>query len=157
MFENKISLGIFSGILANTLANIFSLILYFTGIKEYFLWTLATSIFVSRDKINNLGAIILGIVADSIIAIWLGILLVYILYIIGTNRGYLKGLIYGGLWWIILYGGVTGLHISRLEINSIDSNLAYLAEHLIFGILLAWFNLKFGKKVFKDRFRTDWS
>jgi hypothetical protein len=148
-FENKIPLGVFSGVVSNLIRNIFSSIFYYLGYKEYTIWQFASSAILPQSEFEKITALFLGLFNDFAIASILGIITVYFIYFTGTDNYILKGFIIGATAWMLIFIPVTQLNISRIKPESITSNIIYLLNHLLLGILLSIIIIKLGKKALK--------
>lgn len=148
-FKNKIPLGVFAGVVSNLIRNILGLILYFLEYKEHTIWELATSAILPETEMQKISALIIGIFNDFAIASILGIITVYFIYFTGKENFILKGFIIGSAAWMLIFIPVTQLEISRIQPESITSNLFFLFSHLLLGVLISTFIIKFAGTAFK--------
>lgn len=148
-FENKIPLGVFAGVISNLLKNMGGLLLYHLDYKEHTIWEFASSALVPETKLEQTSALIIGIFNDFAIASMLGIITVYFIYLTGKNNFILKGFIIGSAAWMLIFIPVTQLKISRIQPESINSNIIYLLSHLLLGILTSIIIVQLGTDVLK--------
>ncbi|MBM7557397.1 hypothetical protein [Halanaerobacter jeridensis] len=148
-FENKIPLGVFAGVSSNLIRNVFGFILYYFDYKEHTIWEFATSAVVAKNKTGEISALIIGAFNDFAIASIVGIITVYFIYFTGKDNFILKGFIVGSAAWMLIFIPVTQLEISRIQPESISSNIIYLLGHLFLGILTSIIIVQLGKKALK--------
>ena len=148
-FENKIPLGVFAGTISNVIRNTIGLILYYLDYKKHTIWELATSAILPKSEMEKLPALTIGIFNDFAIASILGIITVYFIYFTGKDNFILKGFILGSAAWMLIFIPVTQLEISRIQPETLSSNLLFLLSHLLLGVLTSIIVIKFGEKALK--------
>lgn len=146
-FDDKITLGIFVGVISNIIRNIVGFICYYLGIQEYHIWQFATSAYLDIAKTKSLG-IIIGMITDYIIATIIGVASVYFLLFVSFKNYILKGLFIGGAAWTFIFTIVIRTKISSINPNSAIGILYFIFNHMLLGILIVIFLKKFGKNVY---------
>jgi hypothetical protein len=80
---------------------------------------------------------IIGFLASMALAVFLGIAFVYLIDWTGARFIKSKGVLFGLIIWLIIYGGIrAGLHISFLQDYNPTHTLIQLLIHLVFGYIL---------------------
>ena len=139
--KNKFLLGAVAGIAANIIINILDYILYFFNFSEYLALHIAASIYFPIGELKTIEAVIFGLVLDYILAIILGIATVYFLHYTGTDLFIVKGIAIGTISTLL----VDGLLLEVVE-DTVDAfDPEHLTHHLLLGVLIAWFCIKFGQ------------
>ena len=146
--KDKITLGVFTGILANVIRNIIGSISYFIGLQDYHIWQFAASAYLEIEEAKSLRGIIVGSFTDYMIAALLGVIAVYFLLFVGLKNFIVKGLFIGGIAWLFVFTIAVRTGISRLNPNSFHGSLSFLFNHLLLGVLIVLFIKKYGKNVF---------
>ena len=148
-FDDKITLGVFAGLIGNTVKIIFEFFIYrFDRTIEPLSHLATTSVFPegTHDKISHL---IIGIYADYTIASILGILIVYLLLYTGTKHFILKGIVVSSFAWLIIYIPVRNFGIVEIISTTFRGNLVHLISHILIGIILSLVIIIFGKNIIK--------
>ncbi|MEW6622537.1 MAG: hypothetical protein AB1420_05315 [Bacillota bacterium] len=144
-FDDKVTLGVFAGIISNTVKNILENIACWIDHTIHPLWHLATTFVLPLENHDKIPNIIIGIYADYTIASILGIIIVFFIYYTSTKQYVLKGLIIGSAAWLLIYIPATQFNISKIDPNTVSANIVYILSHLLLGIIAAWVIARYGK------------
>lgn len=68
----------------------------------------------------------------------LGVVIVYLFRIMGNDYPVFKGLLFGGVSYIFLYGVAMALNFTRVSLLTPLPNLVLLVPHVVFGATTAW-------------------
>lgn len=142
--KDKITLGAAAGILANLITSIIDIVLYKLNINKFIHFHIAASAYFPVRDVNTLPALIIGGISDFTVAAVFGVIIVYILFLTGTDYFYVKGLMVSLLYWLLLYGMILRLNIARIDPTDPGTNLVHLATHIILGLLISWIVTKHG-------------
>ena len=138
MFKDAILVGTIAGLATNLLKNSLAWIWCRLHLLDYFTSDFAASLFIKPNAIQTLSGQIIGLAADFIVSAILGISFVYLIKYSGQRFLLIKGLVYGAVVWLLLYGGVRSLPMVRLhDYNPLHIVIA-LINHLIFGLILSF-------------------
>ncbi|WP_408956553.1 hypothetical protein [Natroniella sp. ANB-PHB2] len=149
-FKDKYSLGIIVSIFANFIRNIFTYICYYFNISQYLARQIAAATFLPQTKVNSFLGIIIGTFADYGVAISLGVIIIYLLYLTGTAYPLLKGISMGLLYWLLLFGMMLRFGLSEINPTDLNTNIVFLINHILLGVLIAWLANMYGKKILKN-------
>ena len=147
--KDKYSLGIIIGLTANIIRNIFNYIVYQLNFTQYLPRQIAAATFIPLAKIDSLIGIIIGFCADYGIAIFFSLSIVYLLDITGDDFAILKGLSIGLLYWLLLFGLLLRFGLSRINPSDLGTNLIFLFNHLLLGIIVAVMVVRYKAKYFR--------
>lgn len=145
--KDKLFLGFIAGITGNLITNIVNYTTYFLKMSNYTKWHMAASLFFPKSQIKTLPALIIGITTDYTIAIFMGVLLTYILITTGFDFSLIKGISLGLLFWVLGVGIIVTNVIGLTTLIGSSTQLVLLIDHILLGILIAWFVGKFSAKV----------
>ena len=151
-FQDKITLGVFAGVIANIIRNTIGFITYFSGIKEYHIWHFAASAYLTKEEVNTFWGMLLGMFTDYAIACFLGIFTVYFLLMVGIKNYILKGIIVGTGAWLLIFTLVVRFEISKIAPITPLESIVFFFNHLLIGILIVIIINKYGKNLIKNYF-----
>ena len=146
--EDKITFGIFIGVLANIIRNIVGTFSYLIGIQDYYIWQFAASAYLTVEEAKSISGLIVGSFTDYMIAAFIGVMAVYLLLYVGFKNLILKGLFIGGVAWMFIFTIAVRTGISRIDPNSVWGSISFMFNHLLLGVLIVLFAKLFGTKVF---------
>ncbi|MCK8827734.1 hypothetical protein MWH25_08250 [Natroniella acetigena] len=148
--KDKLTFGAAAGMIANIFKNIFVFGLYFFNIIQYTTWHMASSSYISKDRINTLGSLIPGAVTDYFMASIMGIIIMYLLYFTGKEHYIFKGVMVGLFYWVAIYGIVMSLETTYINPDDLITTLSQIAAHLIIGSLTAFIIVKYGSGLLEE-------
>lgn len=108
------------------------------GWTRYNFGQIAAGYFVKEEVVSNSIAVVTGYIADYILAMLLGVVIVYVFRIMGRDYAVFKGLLFGGISYIFLYGVAMALNFTRVSLLTPLPNLVLLVPHVVFGATAAW-------------------
>jgi len=146
--EDKITLGIFIGILANIIRNIVGTFSYLIGIQGYHIWQFAASAYLPVEEAKSIYGLIVGSFSDYMIAALIGVFSVYLLLYVGFENYILKGFFIGGTAWLLIFTIIVSTGISKINPNSVGGSISFLFNHLLLGVLIVVILKKYGEVVF---------
>lgn len=142
--EDSIQLGMIAGVLCNLPKVILMGIFQQMGLVRYNFAQMTAGIFIKQDGLSNSFALATGHIADFAVASSLGILLVYIMKLTGQDYPISKGLLYGIIIHIMVFGLAKTLNITSVELVEPVANFVVLLPNISFGILAALFIYRYG-------------
>ncbi|MCK8817446.1 hypothetical protein MWH28_08750 [Natroniella sulfidigena] len=148
--KDKLTFGAVAGMIANIFKNAFIFGLYFFDVIKYTTWHMASSSYISKDRINTLGSLIPGAVTDYFMASIMGIIIMYLLYFTGKENYIFKGVMVGLFYWVAIYGIVMSLEITYINPDDLITNLSQIVAHLIIGSLTAFIIVKYGSGLLEE-------
>ncbi len=148
MIKDKFILATLAAIIANILGIILNYCSYLLNINEYLLWKIAASAFVPLNKIDAPPAIFIGLVADFIVAISLGIFILIILNLTGVDYAIVKGILSGLFFWLMLFAILFNAGIVKLIPQDPASYVGHIIDHSIRGSVIGWILQSYGKQFF---------
>lgn len=148
--KDKYFLGVIASILANIPINILDYIFYTLDINQYHMWQIAASAYFRIQDVNTVPALIVGAISDYSTAIIMGVAIVYLLSITGTDYFWAKGLSLGLTGWLFAFGIILRMKIGRIDPIDAGTNLFHVAEHMLLGILIAWIVTKYGQEALTE-------
>ena len=146
-FNDKITLGVFAGIISNIIRNIVGFITYYMRINQYHIWHFAASAYLSQEEIKSFYGMILGMLIDYGMACFLGIFTVYFLSYEGTKNYILKGIVIGTGAWLLVFTLVVRFEISKIAPETVSGCFSFFFNHVFIGILLVIFTKRYGKNI----------
>lgn len=149
--KDKFFLGAVAGVIVNIPLNILDYILYKLNISQYHIWHIAASVYFPKSQVITLPALIVGMLTHFILVAILGIAILYLLYYTGTDYYWAKGLAFSMIAWLFIFGIVLQMKISRINPVDFGTNLTHIGAHIIFGILVAWVIVTYGKEALETK------
>lgn len=146
-FSDSIQLGMITGVLCNLPKVILMSIFKQVDLVRYNFAQMTAGIFIKQDGLSNPFALATGHIADFAVASSLGIILVYIMKLTGKDYPISKGLLYGIIIHIIVFGVAKTLGITSVELVEPVANFVVLLPNISFGILAALFIYRYGNLV----------
>lgn len=131
---------VYSGTIAGTLGALVklavNLLLCVASIaKTTTLHLSAAALLPKGVALNTAGSLMTGVAVCWLVSALSGIIGVYILRLTGRDFLWLKGIIYGGLIWVVGYGYLATLVVpERLLRPDLATSVAMLTAHLAFGL-----------------------
>ncbi len=147
MKPDSVIIGGMAGFIGTIIKEILDFLNVLIGWSKYLYWHLAASVFVQPTAVNHPGALILGALGDLITGAMFGVILLYTIKLTGKDYLYIKGLAFGWLIWLGVFGLMMNIEIVRITPTDIGSNLCAFVEHSVFGISAAWFIGRYGKEL----------
>ena len=95
------------------------------------------------DKPVSLAA---GFITDYIVAAFLGTIMYYLLRKTGAEYAELKGLFFGGLLYVVVFGTFMSLNLTRASLLTPLPNLLMFFPHAVYGIITCWILKKYGTR-----------
>lgn len=130
--KDRILLGIFSGLIGSVPGRLLNAVEYDLGLTDSTYGQMAAHQFISKNKINTPDGVLLGSVANELIALSTGIAITYTLSATGRDHALIKGMGVGSFYWFLLYG--LSSQLGKTPKSKKPLSLLYsLVDHLIFG------------------------
>lgn len=139
MLENKMMVGILVGLLADAVKLTFNYISFRLNFTSVVFWQLIAALFLDGEDVFTPMGLLIGATADIIVASFLGVVFIYIIYFTGKENLWIKGLGFAMLGWVSMLGVI--LH--QLIKNTIPPDpagiLVTIGAHFLYGLALAAF------------------
>ncbi|MFZ7102244.1 MAG: hypothetical protein ACOWWO_06200 [Peptococcaceae bacterium] len=153
--QDRITLGITAGLLANMIKQSLSYILKKTGLVEITAPDKAGAMFVSKKTTQKPHGTLVGIIADFCIACELGIALTYYISATGKDNYLLKGLSMGSMCWAAMYGLLSRLGGTGFNLIKPRDSISGFITHGVFGLAAAKLIVSLGEgSLFKPHYQT---
>lgn len=154
--EDRLTLGIVTGLIASVLGRLLNALQYKAKLSNSKYGQMAAGLFISKNKINTKEGKLLGSIGNHILTVTMGTIVTYTLSSTGRDKGILKGIAIGSLYWLVLYGFAPQLGITTKAKKPLTPLLSFV-DHLIFGCLSAIVVSKLGDdSLFPDNeIKTD--
>ncbi|RPF42829.1 hypothetical protein EDD75_1941 [Thermodesulfitimonas autotrophica] len=133
---------VYTGVVAGTAGGLsklaVNLLLYWAGAaKTTSLHFAAAALLPPNVPLNTLPALLVGFAVDWLTAVLGGLAGVYFLRATGWDFLYLKGIVFGGLLWLVGYGFLAQMVVpERLLRPDVGTSATLLVGHLVFGLVL---------------------
>ncbi len=136
---DKIIFGSLAGIISGILMGIANSVTNVLNISNYYAIEVAVGIFSRGLYSPSISWLIVCWIAHLTIAMAYGVILCYIFYNTGKDYGLVKGLLYGGIVWLLNLGIIAPIIGYRViqDLSSVDLLFSFVL-HLFFGIIAAW-------------------
>jgi len=131
---------VYAGTIAGTIGGLvklaLNLVLYVLGAaKTTSLHFAAAALLPKGTALNKPSSLMVGLAVDWLVAVALGISVVYIVRLTGRDFLWLKGVIYGGLIWVVGYGYLAALVVPAWLLRPDPAtSVSVLAAHLAYGL-----------------------
>lgn len=139
MIKDKILIGASIGILADAMKLIANYILFSLGYTKVVFWQIVAALFLHKEHLYDKYAYFIGAVADAAFTSLLGVIFVYTIYFFGARNLWLKGVGFGLVVWVIVFG----ILVSRIAGEKLPQDpisvIVTMVAHLVFGLALAFF------------------
>jgi len=139
LFKDKILIGAIIGILADVLKLITNYTLYSFGFTKVVFWQIVASRFIEKEYLNHKLTYLIGAAADITVTSVLGIVFVYFVCLVGSKNLWIKGVGFGLVVWVSIFGIVMGQTLEDKLPHNPTSVVVTLIAHIIFGLALAFF------------------
>ncbi|KJS87823.1 MAG: hypothetical protein JM58_02970 [Peptococcaceae bacterium BICA1-8] len=142
MLRDRILAGTIAGMIATIFKTIPNIILWKMGIVQHSYLHLAAAALISPQDVNTPLGLIIGVAVDIITGGTLGLLIIYLFKITGRDYWWYKGLIIGNAIWLWGLGVTINFGASKMVPLDPVFRLTSLAEHQIFGLVVAYLIIK---------------
>lgn len=141
--KDRIIHGMITGIIAGTPDTIINALEHRAGLTDLTYSQLGANVFVPKSKINNKKALVPGLLANYTVISATGILFTYILSATGRDKAVIKGICFGILSWLAIYGIGVKVGLTVGSKKPLASLLSFV-DHALFGSLLGLIAPKIG-------------
>lgn len=138
MRHDSIVTGALAGLLGNLAKEAVVWPLHLLGWVRYTFVHIAAGYYVDAKMIDNPVSLAAGFITDFTIAAFFGVVLLYVLKFTGKDYAILKGVGFGLFTYIIFYGLLMALDVTRASLLTPLPNLLLFIPHVIFGGLAAY-------------------
>lgn len=145
IIKDKVISGVIVGLLADTVKLFINYILYLFKLTPVVFWQIAATRFLDKEDIYKPIAYFIGGVADITVSALLGIVFVYMIYIVGSKYLLLKGIGFGLLVWVSIFGTLLGESVKGKIPQEPAGIIVTIIAHFFFGVSLAFFTRRFLK------------
>lgn len=146
MLKDNIILGSLVGLLADIFKLVANYIMYQFNLTSVVFWQITATRFLAKEDLYQLLAYIIGAIADLTISALLGVIFVYILYFTGKKYSWVKGVGFGLLVWVNLFGTLLGESVMQKIPQKPMNILVTIIAHFVYGLALAYFARLFLKE-----------
>ena len=141
--KDRIIHGMITGILAGTPDTIINALEHRAGLNDLTYSQMGANLFLPKDKIHNKKAHSLGLLANYTVLGASGVLFSYLLSATGRDRAVMKGISYGIISWLAVYGLGARIGLTVGTKKPLAPLLSFV-DHAIFGCLLGLIAPKIG-------------
>ena len=145
MFKDKIIIGAVIGLLADALKLITNYIFFVLGFSKVVFWQVVATRFIQKEYLYHKLAYLIGAIADITVTALLGIVFVYVIYLFGSKNLWTKGVGFGLVVWVSLFGTLLGQTVEDKLPQDPTSVVVTLISHIVFGLALAIFTKVLGQ------------
>lgn len=135
--NDRTMLGAVAGLAGNVAKNAVGLVLQDMKLMELGAPTRAAGMFIAPHKVGTPKGRAVGLISDNLIAVVLGVAMVYLLSISGRDKAVLKGMASGQTMWTTLYGVLATMGATKIYPLSPKSHLSAFVSHTFFGLVTA--------------------
>ncbi|MDX9871096.1 MAG: hypothetical protein RBT41_01600 [Clostridia bacterium] len=139
--------GIIVGLLSDAVKLAVNYILFQFKLAKVVFWQITATRFLDKEDLSKPIAYFIGAVADLTISSALGILFVYLIYILGYKNIFIKGVGFGLMVWVLIFGTLLSQAVQDKLPQEPSGIVVTIIAHLFFGLALAFFMwLLYGRK-----------
>ncbi len=117
---------------------------HFLGWTRYTFEHITAGYFVSTKFLDNPISLVMGFLGDYTLSGFFGVIMYLMLKTTGTDYAKLKGIAFGFFVWIVFFGILMALDVTRTSILTPLPNLLLLAPNAVFGLTTCWFIERYG-------------
>lgn len=144
--KDDIMLGVLAGFVGNIPKEIITWLLHFLGYLRYTFVHIAAGTFVPKEFIDNPISLVTGAIADWIMVGIIGTVTVYFIKYTDYRFPIIKSIFLSSAFYILLYGALMALDVTRASLLTPLPNLLLFIPHLAMGIGIGWFIKKYQVK-----------
>ncbi len=133
LLEDNVILGILAGLIGNIPKELIAWAFHFTGYLRYTFMHIAAGAFVSKEFIDDPVSLVIGAISDWIMVGFIGVITVYFIRFTGNRYPVIKSVFVSSLFYIILYGALMALDVTRASLLTPLPNLLLFIPHLALG------------------------
>lgn len=145
--KDRIIHGMLTGIIAGIPDTIINELEYRAGLTDLSYSQIGANLFLPKNKFKNNKAWVLGMLANFTMLSASGILFTYFLSATGRDKAVMKGIGYGIISWLAIYGIGTKVGLT-VGSKKTSAPLLSFVDHVIFGGLLGLIAPKIGNDSF---------
>lgn len=139
MFKDKIVIGALIGLLADALKLVTNYILFIFGFTKVVFWQVVATRFIQKEYLYHKLAYLIGAIADITVTALLGVVFVYVIYLFGPKHLWIKGMGFGLVVWVSLFGTLLGQTVENKLPQEPTGVVITIIAHIVFGLALAFF------------------
>jgi len=139
LLKDKILIGAVIGLLADALKLITNYILFTFGFTKVVFWQITAIRFIPKEDLYHKLTYLVGAVADMAVSSLLGVVFVYVIYLFGSKNLWIKGMGFGLLVWVSLFGILLGPTVEEKIPQEPSGVVVTIIAHTVFGLALAFF------------------
>lgn len=143
LLEDKVILGVLAGFMGNIPKEIIAWVFHFSGYLRYTFTHIAAGTFVPKEFIDDPISLVTGAIADWIMVGIIGTITVYFIKYTGYKFPVIKSIFISNFFYIILYGALMALDVTRASLLTPLPNLLLFIPHVVMGIGIGWFIKKY--------------
>ncbi len=144
--EDNVMLGILAGFVGNIPKEIITWLFHFLGYLRYTFVHIAAGTFVPKEFIDNPVSLATGVIADWVMVGIIGTITVYFIKYTDYKFPIIKSILLSSSFYIILYGALMALDVTRASLLTPLPNLLLFIPHLAMGTGIGWFIKKYQVK-----------
>lgn len=137
--KDYVTPGIIVGLLADLVKLAVNYILFQLKMTKVVFWQITATRFLDKEDLFKPVAYFIGAVADLTISAALGIIFVYLIYILGTKNLYIKGIGFGLIVWVLVFGTLLSQTVREKLPQEPSGIVVTIFAHFFFGLALAFF------------------
>ncbi len=139
MFKDSIVLGVLAGFAGNIFKEAIAWSFHYLGYLRYTFVHIAAGTFVPQEFLDSPVSLTMGFIADWIIAGFMGVIIVQLIRRTGNDYPIFKAIGTSALLYVLFYGILMALDVTRASLLTPLPNLLLIFPHLIFGLFAGWF------------------
>lgn len=145
MTKDTIILGTIAGFIGNIFKEVLSWIFYFLGYLRYTFVHIAAGTLISKEFLDNPISLAVGFIADFILAGTVGVFTLLLIRRTGNDYPIYKSIIFSLLLYVIVFGALMSLNITKISLQTPLPNFLQLFPHLFFGLGMGLIIKKYNK------------
>lgn len=143
MLKDMILIGVLVGILADAVKLTFNYMAFLLNLTNVVFWQITATRFLEKGDLFKPVTYIIGGIADITVTAVLGVIFIYFIYFIGKDNLWFKGMGFGLVVWVGLFGTLLGESVRAKLPQTPSGILVTIAAHFFFGLGLAFFTRLF--------------
>ncbi len=139
MLKDKMVIGIIIGLLADIVKLSFNYLSFTLNYTPVVFWQIVAATGLAKEDVFTPAGLLIGAITDITIAMFLGVIFIYFIYLTGKENLWIKGIGFGMLVWVMFFVVIEGQLVPEKIPPEPLGILVTIVAHFLFGLSLAGF------------------